>query len=116
MSSLGNRYRSPSQSGPNASRVLPTRPARISAWAMCGRPTVPPPAPARMSGQLTSMPSARSRRDDPFSAIFPGGPHPGQLGDQFRVVRVEQVRQQVQRHRRLGAGPAAGQLRPPDQA
>ena len=99
MSSLGSRYRSPSQSRRErlADACRPGR-RRISACAMCGRPTVPPPAHGQdlRPGHVDAVgPQQRRRSARPASSR--AAAHPGQLGDQLRVVRVEQVRQQVQR-------------------
>ena len=82
--------------------VVATSPARISACAMCGRPTVPPAAPARISGPahvdrrrraaastIRSPRSSRAARTRASSATSSGS------------VRVEEVREQVQRDRRL---------------
>jgi hypothetical protein len=43
-SALDTKYREPGHSDANASFVVRTSPARMSAWAMCCRPTDPPVA------------------------------------------------------------------------
>ena len=89
-SAFGTKYRAPSQRDANASSVVRTRPARISACAMCGRPTEPPAAYSRTSAQVivARRPPGAGRRSARRAAPGPRAAGPGRRPAAVRPDRT----------------------------